>query len=121
MECWRVYAIINPQHLRRGRGSRVSFSSSGQIGRYFQAISARGDERGHIVASTFSGPPAWHNLSPQNARANRNMDYQSITTDWFGTECDEYRLRVKFLPNGKTVNRIDTRIHNSFLSGNSRF
>lgn len=79
-----LYAEIYPRHLTIN--GRVNFPTSGDIDVWFQKIKTEKDERGHLVASQFSGPPEWYNLSPQNPRVNRNEGYQSILTDWFSTE-----------------------------------
>lgn len=141
-------AVIQVRHLRSG--GRVNFPRSGLVEQHFKAIKAPGDERGHLVASQFSGPPTIYNISPQNARVNRNKNYQSLNTDWFGAECEvaqflgkggnrfvmwsvtmsyigdlnrpnEYRLQARFVSNGKTVTQIDTRLHNPFLNQDSTF
>lgn len=88
-----LYAQIYPRHLTNNE--RVSFPRSGDIERYFRAISAPGDERGHLVASQFSGPPIWQNLSPQSPVVNRNAGMRSLTTDWYNTECEVRRFLEK--------------------------
>lgn len=141
-------ADIKPSHRRSN--DRVNFPRSGKIEKYFKAIKADGDERGHLVASQFSGPPQWYNLSPQNARVNRNAGYQSLTTDWYGTECevskflsqggnrhvswtvdmtyildsnrpDEYHLQVDFFNGNKKLKSIDSLIRNPFKKEDSTF
>lgn len=141
-------ADIYPRH--KTTNQRVNFPTSGPIEKYFKAIKAPGDERGHLVASQFSGPPQWYNLSPQNARVNRNLGYQSLTTDWYGSECEvakflglggkghvlwtvsmkfigdsnrpnEYYLQADFYDGNKKVNSIDSHIHNPFKSQDSTF
>lgn len=77
----RIYPF---HHLN---SERVNFPTSGPIEARFRAMKTDKDERGHLVASQFSGPPEWYNLSPQSMRVNRNAQYQSLTTDWYGTEC----------------------------------
>lgn len=81
---------------------------------------------------------------------NRNLDYESITTDWFRTECEvakflgqggnrfvmwsvtltytgaanrptEYRLKVRMVSNGKTIDHIDTILQNPLLNQKSTF
>lgn len=141
-------AEIHPRHVTTNQ--RVNFPTSGALGQKFENIKEPGDERGHLVGSQFSGPPEWYNLSPQNSRVNRNLGYQSITTDWYGTECEvrkfldqggsrhvvwevymtyqgdsnrshEYHLKVDFIKNGKIEKSIDTRIRNPTKSQNSTF
>ena len=142
-------AIIQYHHIRANQ--RVSFPLSGELETKYQAIKADGDERGHLVASQFSGPPEWFNLSPQNQRVNRNVGYNSITKDWYGTECEvrkfldggngrsikwqvkmkydgnsnrpkEYRLKVSFYENGKEKrNDIETTIKNPLCREDSNF
>lgn len=143
-----LYAEIYPRHVTTRQ--RVNFPRSGPVEELFRGISAQGDQRGHLVASQFSGPPRWYNLSPQNSRVNRNRGYQSITTDWYGTECEvreflqqggnryvtwtvdmsyignsnrpnEYHLRVNYIENGSNISSIDTRLHNPFLTEASTF
>lgn len=141
-------AVIQPRHLRSN--GRVNFPRSGPVESHFRAISAPGDERGHLVASQFSGPPSIFNLSPQNARVNRNAGFQALNTDWFGAECEvarflgsggnrfvmwtvtmsyigdsnrpnEYHLEARFVSNGRTITQIDTRLHNPFVNEDSSF
>lgn len=81
-----LYADIHPYH--KSAKGRISFPTSGKVKKYFQAIKADGDVRGHLLAPRFSGPPKWYNLSPQNAQVNRNARYQSITREWYATECE---------------------------------
>lgn len=143
-----LQAEIYPRH--KTTNQRVDFPTSGEIEKYFKAIKADGDERGHLVGSQFSGPPKWYNLSPQNARVNRNAGYQSLTTDWYGTECEmakflaqggkrfvswtvdmtfigdsnrpnEYHLQVDFFDGKKKIDSIDTHIENPFLKQDSTF
>lgn len=144
----RVYAEIYPRHVTNN--ARVNFPRSGDIERWYQTIRTPGDERGHLVASQFSGPPSWYNLSPQSPRVNRNAGYESITTDWFCTETEvrnflqlstsrnviwivdlvyqansdrpvRYRLRVIFLMNDGSTHEIDTNLENPLLSQESTF
>lgn len=141
-------AVIKPQHLKSR--ARVNFPRSGEVEKHFKAVRAQGDERGHLVGSQFSGPPTIFNLSPQSPRVNRNLNFQAITTDWFKTECEvakflakggnrfvmwsvtlsymgtlnrptEYRLQVQMVSNGKTIDRIDTRLQNPLLNKKSTF
>lgn len=141
-------AVIQPHHVNNG--DRINFPHSGYLNDYFVHASAPGDERGHLVGSQFSGPAEWYNLSPQNARVNRNAGYQSITTDWYGTECevrrfldqggdrfvlwvvnmnyvadsnrpDTYRLQASFFEGTQLVDVIDTTIRNPFLREDSTF
>lgn len=144
-----LHAEIRPHHVTTNQ--RVNFPTSGPLEKHFKKVKAPGDERGHLVASQFSGPPQWYNLSPQNSRVNRNLGYQSITTDWYGAECEvrqflqhggnryvswtvsmtykgasnrpnDYHLRVKFVENGRETGRpIDARIHNPTKSQDSTF
>lgn len=74
-------AEIRPEHVTR---RRTSFPSS--MTPRFSQIRAPGDERGHLVASQFSGPPEWYNLSPQSRRVNRNFQNRWIIDDWFNAE-----------------------------------
>lgn len=142
-------AEIHPRHITTKQ--RVNFPTSGPIERKYQAVKEPGDERGHLVASQFSGPAEWYNLSPQNSRVNRNLGYQSITTDWYGAECEvrkflgeaggnryvswtvdmtyvgdsnrprQYHLKVDFIKNGRIEKSIDTRIRNPLKSEDSTF
>lgn len=143
-----IRAVITPHHINNG--DRINFPTTGHLGTYYQEAMAPGDERGHLVASQFSGPAVWYNLSPQNARVNRNAGYQSITTDWYNTECevrrfldqggnrsviwevdmnyvrdsnrpDTYHLRVAFMEGNRNAYGIDTTIRNPFLREDSTF
>lgn len=149
-----IFAQIYPRHnLPRayyGRHERVNFSRSGDIEIRFQSIRAFGDERGHLVASQFSGPPRWYNLSPQNARVNRHEGFFSLSHSWFEAECEvrqflhpganryvnwrvemdyngtsnrpyQYHLMVNFFDNGKEIWNIDTTIDNPTLKDDSSF
>jgi len=87
-------ARIYPHHVRER--DRVSFPRSGLTERRFNVMREGNDERGHVLASQFSGPPEWNNLVPQTPRVNRNYQVRYITTDWFGAE---YRVR-EFLIGG---------------------
>lgn len=84
-------AVIRPNHLTNK--NRVEFPAS--TNDYFVEAMAPGDQRGHVLAAQFSGPPKWYNLTPQNARVNRNAGFQSLATDWYGTECEVRRFLNK--------------------------
>lgn len=118
--------------IRSTTDQRTSFPTSGEIERWYQAIRADGDERGHLVASQFKGPIEWYNLSPQHKAVNRNVKIRHILVDWFNTEKEvrefldasnnrhvswtvdmtfdgdsnrpeNYRLQVKFFENNSEV------------------
>lgn len=141
-------AVIRPHHITNR--DRVNFPTSGYLNDYFIQIRNDGDERGHLVAAQFSGPAEWYNLSPQNARVNRESGFLAITTDWYGTECevrrfldkggdrfvlwvinvsfvgasnrpDIYHLEASFFEGRNLVESIDTRIRNPFLREDSSF
>lgn len=76
-----LYAEIHPKHL--SKNNSMNFPTSGSVEDWYKGIRAPGDERGHLVSSQFSGPPNWYNLSPQNARVNRDRGHMSISTDWY--------------------------------------
>lgn len=61
-------AEIHPKHLKT---KRTNFPHSGSLNKAFLAVKGPGDERGHIIASQFSGPVKWYNLTPQHATLNR--------------------------------------------------
>lgn len=142
-----VEAEIYPRHLTDQK--RDDFPGPA-LNEYFRGIRAPGDERGHLVGPQFSGPGQWYNLSPQNARVNRHIDYQCITTDWYGAECEvrkflgestnryvswivnntfiedsnrphEYHLQVTFYENSRKVDSIDSHSNNPFKKEDSNF
>lgn len=82
----RLVAKIYPFHHLNA--DRVDFPKTVEINTRFDAMKVAGDERGHLVASQFSGPPKWYNLSPQSMRVNRNAGFQSVTSDWYSAECE---------------------------------
>lgn len=93
-----VAATITPLHYRRN--NRVDFPDSGNTSTqymrdYLNALSE--DERGHIVASMFTGPPQLYNLFPQHRGVNRNYRESHILVDWYQTEI---RMR-EFLDNNR--------------------
>lgn len=143
-----LYADIFPNHLTTN--DRMNFSTSGEVQTYFEAIKADGDERGYLVGPQFSGQPKWFNLSPQNIRVNRNAGYRSITTSWYGIECEvkkfliphskrhvtwrvnmlfmgnsnrphAYHLQVEFFDANKSLKWIDTHIRNPLKKQDSTF
>lgn len=143
-----LYADIYPFH--KSNKGQMDFNTTGEVEKYFQAIKADGDVRGHLVASQFSGPPKWFNLSPQNARVNRNEELQSINKVWYGIECEVakflemdskrhvtwrvnmrfsgdsnrpyvYHLQVEFFNSNKSLKSIDTHIRNPLEKHDSTF
>lgn len=82
----KLHAEIRASHYKKN--DRHSFTKSGEPERIFRATSAPGDERGHLVASMFSGPTEWYNLSAQSKRVNRNVGSRWLITDWYGCEAE---------------------------------
>ena len=82
-----VAATITPLHYRRN--NRVDFANSGNTSTQYMRDNLDGlttDERGHIVASMFSGPPQLYNMFPQHRGVNRNYQESHILVDWYQTE-----------------------------------
>ena len=82
-----VAATISPLHYRAN--NRVDFPSSGNTSSQYMRDNLDGlaeDERGHIVASMFSGPPELYNLFPQHRGVNGNYQESHILVDWYQTE-----------------------------------
>ncbi|CAF1285358.1 unnamed protein product, partial [Didymodactylos carnosus] len=81
-----VHARIRPQHYRPN--NRVNFGGGNTSTEYMrQHMNALpGDERGHIVASVFSGPPQLYNMFPQHNSMNRNYHASHLLVDWRETE-----------------------------------
>lgn len=91
-----VIARIVPGHIVPA-GGRRDFRRDRATNTLFQRISVGDDERGHIVASQFSGPPEWYNLTPQSPKINRNEGTRHIIADWFN---NERGVREYLEPNG---------------------
>ena len=82
-----VAATITPLHYQRN--NRVDFPSSGNTSTQYMRDNLDGlaeDERGHVVASMFSGPPELYNMFPQHRGVNRNYQESHILVDWYQTE-----------------------------------
>lgn len=141
-------AIIHPRHVTTNQ--RVDFKGSDIERRFQQVKHDDSDERGHLLASQFSGPPEWYNLTPQNVRVNRNLGYRSITLSWFEAECEvrkflleggqrfviwnvgmnyigeshrptSYHLKVQFWDSGRLDHAIDTTVRNPFGKEDTTF
>ncbi|CAF2869093.1 unnamed protein product [Rotaria sp. Silwood2] len=82
-----VIARITPRHYNPN--NRVNFPSSGSTSTQYMRTNLNalsGDERGHIVASVFNGPPAAYNMFPEHRSLNRNYRASHILIDWFEAE-----------------------------------
>ncbi|CAF2505214.1 unnamed protein product [Rotaria sp. Silwood2] len=82
-----VIARITPRHYNPN--NRVDFPSSGSTSTQYMRTNLNalaGDERGHIVASVFGGPPVAYNMFPQHRSLNRNYRASHILVDWFEAE-----------------------------------
>ncbi|UJR08796.1 hypothetical protein I4U23_013052 [Adineta vaga] len=82
-----VVATITPLHYRRNH--RVNFPDSGNTSTDYMRQNMNGlveDERDHIVASMFSGPPELYNMFPQHRSLNRNYRQSHLLVDWYQTE-----------------------------------
>ena len=82
-----VAATITPLHYRRN--DRVDFLQSGNTSTPYMRENldaVQGDERGHVVASMFSGPPQLHNMFPQHRGVNREYGASHILISWHQTE-----------------------------------
>ena len=82
-----VVATITPLHYRRN--NRVDFPNSGNTSTQYMRDNLNAlpeDERGHVVASMFSGPPELYNMFPQHRGVNRNYQESHILFDWYQTE-----------------------------------
>jgi len=93
-----VAATITPLHYRRN--NRVDFPDSGNTSTTYMRNNLNAfttDERGHVVASMFSGPPELYNMFPQHRGLNRNYRESHLLVDWYQTEI---RMR-EFLENNR--------------------
>lgn len=96
-----VSATITPLHYRRNE--RTNFPNSGNTSLTYMRENLNGlehDERGHTVASMFSGPPHFYNMFPQQRGLNRNFQAVHLLTDWYETEL---RMREHLEDNRGTV------------------
>lgn len=80
----RLKAVICPKHIRAN--GRVDFPRNQAFLARFEAMRHENDEKGHLVASQFSGPPTWYNLSPQTKEVNRNVHVRHLIENWFSAE-----------------------------------
>lgn len=80
----RLKAVICPTHIRAN--GRVDFPRDNAFLARFEAMRHEEDEEGHLVASQFSGPPTWYNLSPQTKELNRNVHVRHLIENWFSAE-----------------------------------
>ena len=93
-----VAATITPLHYRAN--NRVDFPNSGNTSTQYMRDNLDAlpeDERGHVVASMFTGPPVLYNMFPQHRSVNRNYQGSHILVDWYQTEL---RMR-EFLENNR--------------------
>lgn len=68
---------------------REDFPSSGSTSTNYVKthLDARtGDERGHLIFNALGGPPVSHNLVPQPASINRNVNQVHTNGDWYKNE-----------------------------------
>ena len=110
-----VAATINPLHYRPN--NRIDFPNSGNTSTQYMRDNLDaipGDERGHVVASMFSGPPQPYNMFPQHRGVNRNFHESHILFDWYETEL---RMR-EFLENNRGYVRWEIALsYDNFTTG----
>jgi hypothetical protein len=60
-----------------------------------------GDEKGHFIASMFSGSPMWYNLMPLHKGSNHNVGNKMVQT-----YADMEREIAKFLKDNGSTSRV---------------
>lgn len=65
-----IFAVIKTRHIKLAN-ERESLSP--EVDDHFNQMKIGKDEKGHLVAATFSGPSRWYNIVAMNKRVNRNV------------------------------------------------